>query len=56
MGATDIKFAAREALMVGMQIAIANCSDEVVQRHMIDEFRVVEKRFGYKPGSWNPFP
>ena len=57
MSATDIKFAAREMLMIGLQIAIANCGDEEVMRpRMVEEFRRIEKFLGFEPGSWSPFP
>jgi len=55
MGVTDIKFAAREHLMTGMQIAISHITDDVVKRRAIDEFRRVERMFGFEPGSWSPY-
>ena len=52
---TNTKFAAREELMFGMQIAISRIADEIVKNRAIDEFRRVEKLFGFEPGSWSPY-
>lgn len=57
MSVTDRKFAARDMLMIGLQLAIANCGDvEVMQPRMVEEFRRIEKFLGFEPGSWSPYP
>lgn len=56
MSVTDTKFAAREHLMRGMQVAISHIMDEALKARAIDEFRRVEKLFGYENGSWSPSP
>jgi len=56
MNVTDLKFAAREELMKAMQIGISNIKDETVQARAINEFRRVEKWFGFEPDSWSAYP
>jgi hypothetical protein len=52
--AEDVKFAARDMLMSGMQVAIYNCDDKVIrQPKMVAEFRRIEKFLGYQPGYWD---
>jgi len=62
----DIISEARDDIMSGMQIAIADLTTEyshdaahyhyVRQQEAIRQFRRVEKFLGYEPGSWSAYP
>ncbi len=56
MNVTDIKLAAREELMRAMQQGIVNMKDERIAARAVNEFRRVEKLFGFEPGSWSAYP
>jgi hypothetical protein len=51
---TLIKKAMQDALMHGMKTAIAHLPDEALEERRIaeEQFRRVEKLFGYEPNSW----
>lgn len=55
MTRTERKQAAQDALMVGMQAALDNIAadDAEVYRTAVEQFRRVEKLFGYVPGSFS---
>lgn len=63
MKRSALKRDARDELMRGMQAAIAGIQDVNTNSYfmdkrneMIEQFRRVEKDFGYKPGHWRAFP
>jgi hypothetical protein len=55
MSVRDIVWAAREHIMIGMQVEMSKISDAVVLERAKDEFRRVEKFLGFEPGSWGFF-
>lgn len=55
MARKSIKLAMQDALMQGMKTAIANLPEDAVQERQIaeEQFRRIEKLFGYEPKSWS---
>jgi len=52
--AKDVKKAMQDALMLGMKVAIARLPENATWERRVaeEQFRRVERLFGYEPGSW----